>query len=135
MIKRYAGLDVKDRIEGRGSFISFFVADDKCGIPLPHNIIDQIISAFKASKIQKGLYIRGGEPLNKQNKKTTYYIVNKIRKALPPIEIYLKTNYTIKEILSKKDNMIYSILNNIDYLMEGSNIWIKWNNMWIKEDT
>ena len=84
-------------------------------------VLDELINALTANGIQRNLSIMGGEPLCEENIFLVSLIVLSIREAFPNIKIYVWTGYTYEELeaRSQLEPKINTILDNIDYLIDG----------------
>ena len=133
-MKRYAGLNTNDFINGQGTCVSFFVQgcphhcpecfnpetwDFDGGQPLPTDIRGQIIKAICANGITRNFSILGGEPLCKENIDEVDSIITAVRTAYPHIKIFVWTGYTLEELQKISDKKISNILSQIDYLIDG----------------
>lgn len=78
----------------------------------------KILHAISANGIQRNFSILGGEPLAHQNLPMTEDIVASVRMKYPNVKIYIWTGYIFEE-LDRKNLYIYSILNKINYLIDG----------------
>lgn len=133
-MKRYAGLNTNDFINGQGTCVSFFVQgcphhcpecfnpetwDFDGGQPLPTDIRGQIIRAICANGITRNFSVLGGEPLCKENIDEVDSIITAVRTAYPHIKIFVWTGYTLEELQKISDKKISNILSQIDYLIDG----------------
>lgn len=133
-MKRYAGLNTNDFINGQGTCVSFFVQgcphhcpecfnpetwDFDGGQPLPTDIRGQIIKAICANGITRNFSILGGEPLCKENIDEVDSIITAVRTAYPHIKIFVWTGYTLEELQKISDKKISNILSQIDFLIDG----------------
>ena len=84
-------------------------------------VLEELINALTANGIQRNLSIMGGEPLCEENIFLVSLIVLSVRKAFPNIKIYIWTGYTYEELeaRSQLEPKIKTILDNIDYLIDG----------------
>jgi anaerobic ribonucleoside-triphosphate reductase activating protein len=60
----------------------------------------------------------GGEPLCPENEFLTCLLIIEVRKRVPDVPIYIWTGYTIEE-LARRGGKIDTILNSINYLVDG----------------
>lgn len=133
-MKRYAGLNTNDFINGQGTCVSFFVQgcphhcpecfnpetwDFDGGQPLPTDIRGQIIKAICANGIIRNFSVLGGEPLCKENIDEVDSIITAVRTAYPHIKIFVWTGYTLEELQKISDKKISNILSQIDFLIDG----------------
>lgn len=133
-MKRYAGLNTNDFINGQGTCVSFFVQgcphhcpecfnpetwDFDGGQPLPTDIRGQIIRAICANGITRNFSVLGGEPLCKENIDEVDSIITAVRTAYPHIKIFVWTGYTLEELQKISDKKISNILSQIDFLIDG----------------
>lgn len=104
----------------------------------------KILHAISANGIQRNFSILGGEPLAPQNLPMTEDIVASVRMKYPNVKIYIWTGYIFEE-LDRKNLYIYSILNKINYLIDGPfieeeknlNLELRGSNnqrIWIREE-
>ena len=84
-------------------------------------VLEELINALTANGIQRNLSIMGGEPLCEENIFLVSLIVLSVREAFPNIKIYIWTGYTYEELeaRSQLEPKIKTILDNIDYLIDG----------------
>jgi len=134
MNNRYAGIIKNDVVNGEGICVSFWTQgcpfhcqgchnpqtwDPQGGIPLPADYKEQISSALVDNGVQRNLSILGGEPLMEQNQKIVNDLLCYIRPRFPHIKIYLWTGYTLPDLLSQSNPVVNSILDKIDFLIDG----------------
>lgn len=130
---RYAGLLKNDLAAGPGICVTFFAQGCPHRCPGCHNpetwdfsggqefypeLIQEIIEALTANGISRNFCIMGGEPLCPENEFLTMLLIIEIRKRVPNVPIYIWTGYKIEELITKSDR-IKSILQSIDYLIDG----------------
>ena len=130
---RFAGLLKNDLAAAPGMCVTFFVQGCPHKCPGCHNpetwnfeggqefypeLIQEIIEALTANNINRKFCIMGGEPLCPENEFLTFLLITEVRKQLPYVPIYIWTGYTITELLNR-GGKIKSILENIDYLIDG----------------
>lgn len=133
---RYAGMIKNDIAAGEGVNVSFFTqgCPFKCkgchnpqtwafdgGKEFSPAVLEELINALTANGIQRNLSIMGGEPLCEENIFLVSLIVLSVREAFPHIKIYVWTGYTYEELeaRSQLEPKIKTILDNIDYLIDG----------------
>ena len=131
---RYAGLIKNDTAAAPGICVTFFVQGCPLRCPGCHNpeswdfdggkeftpeVLDEIISGLTANNINRTLCIMGGEPLCPENLFLTTLIIKEVRQRKPDTKIYLWTGYLYEDLLTKEDNKINYILNNINVLIDG----------------
>lgn len=80
--------------------------------------ITEIIKLLTKDKIHKNLSILGGEPLEEVNLEKLASLVCWV-KILTKSKIWLWTSFEFEELVRRKDKNIETILNNIDYLVDG----------------
>ena len=131
---KYAGLKENDVVNGEGICVSFFVQgcphrcpgcfnpetwDFNGGLELPEDYKQKIYNALTTNGVKRNFSILGGEPLCEENKMLTYEIISYVRNWLPNIKIYLWSGYRFDQLKDKNDPIIESILEQIDYLIDG----------------
>lgn len=133
---RYAGMIKNDIAAGEGINVSFFTqgCPFKCkgchnpqtwafdgGKEFSPAVLEELINALTANGIQRNLSIMGGEPLCEENIFLVSLIVLSVREVFPNIKIYIWTGYTYEELeaRSQLEPKIKTILDNIDYLIDG----------------
>lgn len=131
---RFAGMIKNDIAAGEGVNVSFFTQGCPHHCPGCHNpetwdfnggkeftndtLID-LINSLQANGVQRNLSIMGGEPLCQENLFLTNLIIQYVKERIPDIKIYVWTGYTYEQLINKHDKRIQTILNNIDYLIDG----------------
>ena len=130
---RYAGLIKDDTAAGPGLCVTFFTQgcphrcagchnpetwDFNGGMEFHPDLIKEIVDALTDRGIKRNLCIMGGEPLCPENEFLTMLLIIEIRKRVPNVPIYIWTGYKIEELITKSDR-IKSILQSIDYLIDG----------------
>ena len=131
---RYAGVNYNDVVNGQGVCVSFWTqgCPHHCkgcfnpetwsytgGYELPSDIKGQIVKAICNNGIERNFSILGGEPLCPENRKMVLEILTAVRAAYPNLKIFLWTGYELEELLSSTDNVVSSILEKIDTLIDG----------------
>ena len=131
---RYAGLNCNDVVNGQGICVSFWTqgCPHHCkgcfnpetwsfsgGYELPPDIKGQIVKAISKNGIQRNFSVLGGEPLCAENRKMVLEILTAVRAAYPNIKIFLWTGYEIEDLLTSTDDVVSSILDKIDVLIDG----------------
>lgn len=131
---KYAGLIENDFANGEGVCVSLFVQgcphhcpgchnpetwDFDGGYNIPDDIRGQIVKAISANGVTRNFSILGGEPLCEQNLDFVLKIISAIRIAYPHIKIYIWTGYTLDQLLNKKDDRIFKIFKQANYLIDG----------------
>ena len=134
MNNRYAGIIENDVVNGEGICVSFFVQgcrhhcpgcfnpetwDFNGGKPLPANYKEQIYSALVKNGIKRNLSILGGDPLEPENQELVEDLIIWVKEKLPDIKIYLWTGSRLCDLLSQNNTVVNSILNKIDFLIDG----------------
>ena len=66
-----------------------------------------------------GLSILGGEPLSGYNVNTVIELCKRFKTDFPNKTIYLWTGYTLPDLLSQSNPVVNSILDKIDFLIDG----------------
>lgn len=84
-------------------------------------VLDELINALSANGVKRNLSIMGGEPLCEENVFLVSLIILSVREQFPDIKIYVWTGYTYEELeaCSQLEPKIKTILDNIDYLIDG----------------
>lgn len=131
---RYAGIKPNDTVDGVGITVSFWVQgcehfcpgchnpntwDKNGGLELPENYIKNVLELLTKNGIKRNLSILGGEPLLNYNLPIVNNLVHVVRNKLPDVKIFLWTGYTYEELLARADISTYSVLRNIDVLIDG----------------
>lgn len=132
---RYAGIINNDVVNAQGVCVSFWCqgCPNKCeGCHNPETwdfnggietnegtLIGKVISLISKNDIQRNLSILGGEPLCDENKKFVFKLIRAVLAVYPSVKIFMWTGYTYEELLARNDWIIYNILSNIDYLIDG----------------
>lgn len=142
---RYAGLLKNDLVDGEGYCVSYWAQGCTHHCPGCHNpetwsfiegkettlqeITKEILEAINANGINRNFSILGGEPLTTCgfNLDNTNYIVTAVRQCYPDIKIYLWTGYIWEDLVNNKNEVLQSILNKIDVLIDGPYIESKRN--------
>jgi len=134
MNKRYAGIIKNDVVNGEGICVSFWTQgcpfhcagchnpdtwNPEAGSPLPADYKERIASALVENCVQRNLSILGGEPLADWNKDLVNELLCYIRPRFPHIKIYLWTGFSMTDLLATEDSVVSSILNKIDYVVDG----------------
>lgn len=83
------------------------------------NIFEVVKNNIVANGIQRNLSILGGEPLCPENRVAVAKLIKEIKNTFPSIKIVVWTGYFMSELINSKDKSIDSILNTIDYLVDG----------------
>ena len=132
-MSRYNTIVENDVVNGEGICVSFFVqgCPHKCpgcfnpetwdfndGQPYTEHTKFEIIKALNNNNIQRNFSVLGGEPLALENLSMTEEVINAVRHAYPNIKIFLWTGYYLEQ-LSKDNPNINSILNNVNYIIDG----------------
>lgn len=111
---RYAGIIENDIVNGEGVCVSFWTQGCPHMCPGCHNqdmwdfkggieeddivVINKIGTALKANGILRNFSILGGEPLCKENIRTTALIILYVKINYPDSKIFLWTGYNFDEI-------------------------------------
>jgi anaerobic ribonucleoside-triphosphate reductase activating protein len=104
------------RCEGCHNSISW---DYDGGIDVPKNLNELILHKLHNNGINRNLSILGGEPLCDENKGFVKDIIEFITKRSPETTIILWTGYVLEDLVSRNDDDINFILENIKYLIDG----------------
>ena len=133
-IVRYAGLMENDFTDGNGVCVSLWTQgcphqcpechnpqtwDFDGGYEVPADLRGQIIKAISANGITRNFSILGGEPLCDQNLDFVLYIISAVRTAYPDIKIYIWSGYTFEELKKQKNEKVFQILSQANYLIDG----------------
>ena len=133
-IVRYAGLMENDFTDGCGVCVSLWTQgcphqcsechnpqtwDFDGGYEVPADLRGQIIKAISANGITRNFSILGGEPLCEQNLDFVLYTISAVRTAYPDIKIYIWSGYTFEELKEQKNEKIFQILSQANYLIDG----------------
>lgn len=134
MTSRYAALSKNDIVNGEGICVSFWVQgcphhcegcfnpetwDFEGGKSLPADIKDQIAEAITDNGIERNFSVLGGEPLCEENRDLVDELITFVRARFPHIKIYLWTGYIAEDLFNSTDSVIKSILDRIDFLIDG----------------
>ena len=84
-------------------------------------VLEELINALSANGVKRNLSIMGGEPLCEENIFLVSLIILSVKEQFPDIKIYVWTGYTYEDlqIRSQLEPKIKTILDNIDYLIDG----------------
>lgn len=133
-MSRYNTIIENDIVNGEKVCVSFFVqgCPHKCpgcfnpetwdflgGHEYTPDIKWKLIELIGANGLQRNFSVLGGEPMAQENLEMVDEVVSAVRAAYPHIAIYLWTGYTFHELRSLNNKNINSILNKIDYLIDG----------------
>lgn len=133
---RYAGMIKNDIAAGEGVNVSFFTqgCPFKCkgchnpqtwdfsgGKEFSPATLTELLDALSANGVKRNLSIMGGEPLCEENIFLVSLIILSVKEQFPDIKIYVWTGYTYEELeaRSQLEPKIKTILDNIDYLIDG----------------
>lgn len=133
---RYAGMVKNDIAAGEGVNVSFFTqgCPFKCkgchnpqtwdfsgGKEFSPATLTELLDALSANGVKRNLSIMGGEPLCEENIFLVSLIILSVKEQFPDIKIYVWTGYTYEDlqIRSQLEPKIKTILDNIDYLIDG----------------
>ena len=131
---KYAGMILNDTAAAPGVCLSVFTQgcphhckncfnpetwDFDGGKEFTGEVMNKIISNLNKNGIQRPLCILGGEPLCKQNRPLTDFIINSVKAASPETKIYIWTGYILEDLLLNNDEILNDILNKADYLIDG----------------
>ena len=131
---QYAGINYNDVVNGQGVCVSFWTQGcphhcEGCfnpetwsysgGYELPSDIKGQIVKAICNNGIERNFSVLGGDPLCSENRKLVLEILTAVRAAYPNIKIFLWTGYNIEDLLIFSDDVVSSILENFDTVIDG----------------
>lgn len=133
---RYAGMVKNDIAAGEGVNVSFFTqgCPFKCkgchnpqtwdfsgGKEFSPATLTELLDALSANGVKRNLSIMGGEPLCEENIFLVSLVILSVKEQFPDIKIYVWTGYTYEDlqIRSQLEPKIKTILDNIDYLIDG----------------
>lgn len=133
---RYAGMIKNDIAAGEGVNVSFFTqgCPFKCkgchnpqtwdfsgGKEFSPATLTELLDALSANGVKRNLSIMGGEPLCEENVFLVSLIILSVKEQFPDIKIYVWTGYTYEDlqIRCKAEPKIKTVLDNIDYLIDG----------------
>lgn len=66
-----------------------------------------------------GITLSGGDPLFEKNRVDVEKLVKSLKKDFPNKSIWCYTGYKYEELIDMKDDVVLSILNNINVLLDG----------------
>ena len=126
---RLAGIAYESLVNGPGMRRVFFAQGCKhncngCFNPDTHDFnggklinMDELIQDVKSNPMLKGITFSGGDPIEQADKFA--YMAKSFKKL--NLNIWCYTGYTFEELLdmSKNNNEILELLNNIDVLVDG----------------
>ena len=83
--------------------------------------LTELLDALSANGVKRNLSIMGGEPLCEENIFLVSLVILSVKEQFPDIKIYVWTGYTYEDlqIRSQLEPKIKTILDNIDYLIDG----------------
>lgn len=131
---KYAGMILNDTAAAPGICLSVYTQgcphhckncfnpetwDFNGGKEFTGETMNKIIANLNKYGIQRSLCILGGEPLCKQNLALTEFIINSVKAALPETKIYVWTGYILEDLILDENEHLKSILNKINYLIDG----------------
>lgn len=128
------GLEKETFVDGEGIRYSIYVSgcerhcknchnpeswDFNAGVKLTSDKIKEISNEFKENPLLDGFTILGGEPMHPNNRKSILDMLHSLR--LVTNNIWLYTGYTLDELIreNENDDIISSILYNVDVLVDG----------------
>ncbi|MGN0106918.1 MAG: anaerobic ribonucleoside-triphosphate reductase activating protein [Hominilimicola sp.] len=126
----YAAIKKTDIANGPGVRVSLFVSgcrrhckncfnsetwDFNYGNQFDKNAMSEITEALDKEYIE-GFSILGGEPFEKENRKTVYTIIRTVKEKFPHKTIWCYSGFTFEELLEASRN----ILELIDVLVDGA---------------
>lgn len=88
------------------------------GILFDTNAEQELFDELKHEYIS-GITFSGGDPMHPKNRQEVLSLTEKIKKAFPNKTIWIYTGYTFEDLLLVNDDVINSILQNIDVLVDG----------------
>ena len=116
----YYSLNPNDTKRGEPISVSLLINNDEIGKEVSYNIKGEIIKELANETIEKSFAIYGQDPLNDENKNFTLDIVNAVKTAFPNKKIYLWTEQTVENLLINLDDVVLSIFEKIDVLIDNS---------------
>lgn len=78
-----------------------------------------LLDKIKENSILNGLTVSGGEPLCPENIKGVLHFIKRVKEIRPEFNYWVYTGYTYEELLSRNDEVVKDLLNNIDVLVDG----------------
>ena len=88
------------------------------GIPFDEDAEQELFDELKKDYIS-GITFSGGDPLHTKNRQEVSRLVKKVKDSSPDKTIWIYTGYTFENLLSMNDDIVNSILQNIDVLVDG----------------
>lgn len=130
----YAAIDKNDFVNGSGVCVSFWAQGCPHRCPNCHNpetwdfntgktydesVKWEVIKAISDNDIVRNFSILGGEPLAFQNIFMIEDLTKAIRTAYPSIKIFLWTGYDFETIKNQGNEIINSIISNVNFVIDG----------------
>ena len=125
----YYSLNPNDTRRGELESVSLLINNEGIGEERSYNIKGNIIKEL--NNTDKDFAVYGQDPLNEENKTFTLEIVNAVKTAFPNKKIYLWTEQTMENLLINLDDVVLSILEKIDVMIDKS-FGIKLNDSGLK---
>lgn len=125
----YYSLNPNDTRRGEPESVSLLINNEGIGEERSYNIKGNIIKELNDT--DKDFAVYGQDPLNEENKTFTLEIVNAVKTAFPNKKIYLWTEQTMENLLINLDDVVLSILEKIDVMIDKS-FGIKLNDSGLK---
>ena len=114
----YYSLNPNDTRRGEPESVSLLINNEGIGEERSYNIKGNIIKELNDT--DKDFAVYGQDPLNEENKTFTLEIVNAVKTAFPNKKIYLWTEQTMENLLINLDDVVLSILEKIDVMIDKS---------------
>lgn len=88
------------------------------GIPFDEDAEQELFNELEKDYIS-GITFSGGDPLHTKNREEVFKLVKKIKDNFSDKTIWIYTGYTFEDLLAMNNELIKSILQNIDVLVDG----------------
>lgn len=95
------------------------ITDEKGGNEISYDIKSNIIKLIESNGLSRNFAISGQEPLSEENRDFILSIVSAVKVAYPSVKIYLWTEYNIEDLLINYNDVVLSILEKVDVLIDG----------------
>lgn len=116
----YYSLNPNDTKRSDTVSVSLLINNEEIGKEVSYNIKGDIIKELADETIDKDFAIYGQDPLNEENKNFTLDIITAVKTAFPNKKIYLWTEQTMEDLLINLDDVVLSILEKIDVMIDKS---------------
>jgi hypothetical protein len=131
----YYNLNPNDTKRGDNISVSLVINNEGIGKEVSYNIKGDIIKELANTTIEKDFAIYGQDPLSEENKNFTLEIVKAVKMAFPNRKIYLWTKQTAENLLINLDDVVLSILEKVDVVIDNSfGVKIKDSGLKLRED-